>query len=47
MAVLFSLEAAMPTTTTPSGLTIEDLVLGAGAAVAAGQSVTVTTPVGS
>ena len=31
----------MPTTKTPSGLTIEDLVLGAGAAAAAGQSVTV------
>ena len=31
----------MPTTTTPSGLTIEDLILGEGAAAAAGQSVTV------
>jgi len=31
----------MPITQTPSGLTIEDLVLGAGAAAAAGQSVTV------
>jgi len=34
-------EAAMPTTQTPSGLTIEDLVPGEGAAAAAGQSVTV------
>ena len=31
----------MPTTRTPSGLTIEDLVLGEGAAAAAGHSVTV------
>jgi len=31
----------MATTTTPSGLIIEELVLGEGAAVAAGQSVTV------
>jgi FKBP-type peptidyl-prolyl cis-trans isomerase FkpA len=31
----------MTTTTTASGLTIEDLVLGAGAAATAGQSVTV------
>jgi FKBP-type peptidyl-prolyl cis-trans isomerase FkpA len=31
----------MPTTTTPSGLIIEELALGEGAAVAAGQSVTV------
>ena len=31
----------MPTTTTPSGLIIEELVLGEGAAAAAGQSVTV------
>ena len=31
----------MPTTTTPSGLIIEELVPGEGAAVAAGQSVTV------
>jgi FKBP-type peptidyl-prolyl cis-trans isomerase FkpA len=31
----------MPTSTTPSGLTIEDITVGAGAAAAAGQSVTV------
>ncbi len=31
----------MPITTSPSGLTIEDLVLGAGAVAASGQSVTV------
>jgi len=31
----------MPTTTTPTGLIIEELVLGEGAAAAAGQSVTV------
>ena len=31
----------MPSTTTPSGLIIEELVLGEGAAAAAGQSVTV------
>jgi len=31
----------MPTTKTPSGLTIEDVVLGAGAAASSGQSVTV------
>jgi FKBP-type peptidyl-prolyl cis-trans isomerase FkpA len=31
----------MPTTTSPSGLTIEDIVLGEGAAAASGQSVTV------
>ena len=31
----------MPTSTTPSGLIIEELVLGEGAAAAAGQSVTV------
>src|SRR5450759_1097630 len=31
----------MPTTNTPSGLTIEDLVLGEGAAATSGQSVTV------
>jgi len=31
----------MPTATTPSGLTIEDLALGEGAVAAAGQSVTV------
>jgi FKBP-type peptidyl-prolyl cis-trans isomerase FkpA len=36
-----SLEAAMPSTITPSGLTIEELVLGEGAAAASGQSVTV------
>ena len=37
----FSREVSMATTTTPSGLIIEELVLGEGAAVAAGQSVTV------
>ena len=31
----------MPATKTPSGLTIEDVVLGAGAAASSGQSVTV------
>ena len=31
----------MPITTTPSGLTIEDVVLGEGAAAASGQNVTV------
>ena len=31
----------MPSTTTPSGLIIEELVIGKGAAAAAGQSVTV------
>jgi FKBP-type peptidyl-prolyl cis-trans isomerase FkpA len=31
----------MPTTKTPSGLTIEDLAVGEGAAAASGQSVTV------
>ena len=31
----------MSTTTTPSGLTIEDVTLGSGAAAAAGQNVTV------
>ena len=31
----------MPSTTTPSGLIIEELVIGEGAAAAAGQSVTV------
>ena len=31
----------MPTTKTPSGLTIEDMVLGEGAVAASGQSVTV------
>jgi FKBP-type peptidyl-prolyl cis-trans isomerase FkpA len=41
MAALFQSEAAMPTTKTPSGLTIEDLVLGQGAAANSGQSVTV------
>src|SRR3989304_9836291 len=41
MALLFSLDAAMPTTPTPGGLTMEALVLGAGAAAAPGQSVTV------
>jgi FKBP-type peptidyl-prolyl cis-trans isomerase len=34
-------EAAMPITTSPSGLTIEDLVPGTGAVAASGQSVTV------
>jgi len=37
----FSREVSMSTTTTASGLIIEELVLGQGAAVAAGQSVTV------
>jgi FKBP-type peptidyl-prolyl cis-trans isomerase FkpA len=41
MAAHFYLEAAMPATLTPSGLTIEDLAPGEGAAAAAGQSVTV------
>jgi FKBP-type peptidyl-prolyl cis-trans isomerase len=41
MAPFFQFEAAMPTTRTPSGLTIEDLVPGAGALAAAGHSVTV------
>jgi FKBP-type peptidyl-prolyl cis-trans isomerase len=41
MAALFQLEDAMPTNQAPSGLTIEDLVLGEGAAAASGQSVTV------
>lgn len=41
MAPRFPLETALPTNCTPSGLTIEDLVLGTGAAAAAGQSVTV------
>jgi len=41
MAFLFSIEGPMPTTQTPSGLTIEDVALGEGAAAAAGQSVTV------
>jgi FKBP-type peptidyl-prolyl cis-trans isomerase FkpA len=31
----------MPTTTTPSGLVIEDITVGSGAAAAAGQDVTV------
>jgi FKBP-type peptidyl-prolyl cis-trans isomerase FkpA len=37
----FRIEAAMPPTQTPSGLTIEDLVVGEGAVASAGQSVTV------
>jgi len=37
----FPIETAMTTTQRPSGLTIEDLVLGEGAAAAAGNSVTV------
>jgi FKBP-type peptidyl-prolyl cis-trans isomerase FkpA len=37
----FSREVSMPTTTPPSGLIIKELVLGEGAAAAAGQSVTV------
>jgi FKBP-type peptidyl-prolyl cis-trans isomerase FkpA len=39
MALTFPIEADMPTT--PSGLTIEDLALGAGEPAAAGHSVTV------
>jgi FKBP-type peptidyl-prolyl cis-trans isomerase len=41
MALPIAIEAAMPTTQTPSGLTIEDLVLGAGEPAVAGRSVTV------
>jgi FKBP-type peptidyl-prolyl cis-trans isomerase FkpA len=41
MAARFLTEAAMPTTKTPTGLTIEDIVLGEGTAATSGQSVTV------
>jgi FKBP-type peptidyl-prolyl cis-trans isomerase FkpA len=41
MAVLLPFETAMTTTQSPSGLSIEDLALGAGAAAVAGNSVTV------
>ena len=41
MALPIAIEAAMPTTQTPSGLTLEDLVLGAGEPAVAGRSVTV------